>query len=85
MPAADLAKEPEEIQSLVHYVQPALKDLSPSLAGNDRLRAAIAANVRRSVGQLEQASAIKEAVTEQHLKIIGGVYSLDTGKVELLR
>jgi carbonic anhydrase len=85
MPASDLAKEPEEIQSLVHYVQPALKDLSPSLAGNDRLRAAIAANVRRSVSQLEEASAIKEAVTEQHLKVIGGVYSLDSGKVELLR
>jgi carbonic anhydrase len=85
MPAADLAKEPEEIQSLVHYVQPALKDLSPSLGSNDRLRAAIAANVRRSVSQLEQASAIKEAVTEHHLKVIGGVYSLDSGKVELLR
>jgi carbonic anhydrase len=85
MEPAELAKEPEEIQALVHYVQPALKDLAPSLSGNDRLRAAIAANVRRSVSQLEQASAIKEAVAEQHLKIVGGVYSLDTGKVELLR
>jgi carbonic anhydrase len=66
-------------------VQPALKNLSPTLTGNDRLRAAIAANVHRSVGQLEQASAIKEAVTEQHLKIVGGVYSLDSGKVELLK
>jgi carbonic anhydrase len=85
MEPADLAKEPEEIQALVHYVQPALKNLSPTLTGNDRLRAAIAANVRRSVSQLEQASAIKEAVAEKHLKIIGGVYSLDSGKVELLR
>jgi carbonic anhydrase len=85
MSPADLAKEPEEIQALVHDVQPALKDLAPSLTGNDRLRAAIAANVRRSVSQLEQASAIKEAIAQQHLKIVGGVYSLDTGKVELLR
>jgi carbonic anhydrase len=85
MEPADLAKEPEEIQALVQYVQPALKNLSPTLTGNDRLRAAIAANVRRSVGQLEQASAIKEAVAEKHLKIIGGVYSLDSGKVEVLR
>jgi carbonic anhydrase len=85
MTPADLAKEPTEIQALVHDVQPSLKDLAPSLTGNDRLRAAIAANVRRSVSQLEQASAIKEAVAEKHLKIIGGVYSLDSGKVELLR
>jgi carbonic anhydrase len=85
MSPADLAKEPDEIQALVHCVQPALKDLAPSLTGNDRLRAAIAANVRRSVSQLEQASAIKEAVAESHLKIIGGVYSLDSGKVELLK
>ncbi len=85
MSPADLAKEPDEIQALVHDVQPALKDLSPSLTGNDRLRAAIAANVRRSVSQLEQASAIKEAVAQHGLKIIGGVYSLDSGKVELLK
>ncbi len=84
MSPADLAKEPQDIQALVSYVQPSLKDVSPRLSGDQRLRAAIEANVRRTVNELEVAPSIKEAVAGHHLKIAGGVYDLESGKVELL-
>jgi carbonic anhydrase len=84
MTPAELAKEPQDIQALVHYVQPSLKDVSPTLSGDQKLRAAIQANVRRTVSELEVAPSVKEAVAGHHLKIVGGVYDLESGKVEIL-
>jgi carbonic anhydrase len=34
--------------------------------------------------QLQNAPALKEKIAGAHLKIIGGVYELETGKVRLL-
>jgi carbonic anhydrase len=84
MSPAELAKEPSDIQALVREVQPSLKNLSAELDGAAKLQAAIKANVRRTMNELEQAESIKEAMAAQKLKVIGAVYSLDTGKVELL-
>jgi len=84
MTPTELANEPQDIQALVHYVEPSLKDVSPQLSGDQKLRAAIKANVRRTVTELEQAPSVKEAVAGHHLKIVGGVYDLESGKVELL-
>jgi carbonic anhydrase len=84
MTPAELATEPQDIQAIVHYVQPSLRDVSPQLTGDERLKAAIQANVRRTVSELEVAPSVKEAVAGHKLKIVGGVYDLETGKVELL-
>jgi carbonic anhydrase len=69
----------------VRIVQPSTKDVSPRLTGDQRLRAVIQANVRRTVSQLEEAPSVKEAVAAHQLKIVGGVYDLESGKVELLQ
>lgn len=84
LPPADLAKEPQDIQALVQDVLPGIKSVPSQLTGEQRLKAAIAANVRRSINQLGEAPSIKQAVVDHTVKIVGGVYNLESGKVELL-
>jgi carbonic anhydrase len=74
---------PGKIQSLVVPILPAVNRVKGE--GPNLLDAAISQNVRDSVVNLRtQSTIIPEAEQAGKLKIVGGVYRLATGKVELL-
>jgi carbonic anhydrase len=77
-------KHPERIQTLLHMIEPGLKDLDPELTGKARLNAAVEANVRWSIRQLAESSEGKKALEEKRFEMVGAVYELETGTVRFL-
>lgn len=73
---------PGMIGSLVHAIRPAVDD-SEGQPG-DRLENAIKANVKLQVRRLQVSSVISKLIEEGKLKLVGGFYNLDTGKVSLI-
>lgn len=73
---------PGMIGSLVYAIKPAV-DASEGKPG-DRLTNAVKANVLMQTKQLNNSPVMSKLVQEGKLKIIGGYYDLDTGKVILL-
>lgn len=75
---------PGHLPSLINAIKPAV-DASKGLPG-DRVENTVRINVENVVKQLSTSKPIlSEAVTAGHLKIVGAVYSLDTGKVDWLK
>ena len=71
------------IDSLIDAINPAVATVKGK--SGDIIDNAVRANVLRVVDQLKSdASILANEVREGKLKIVGGVYSLDTGKVTLL-
>jgi carbonic anhydrase len=71
------------IASLVKLIQPAV-DKSRKMPG-DHVSNAVRANVQMVVQQLRSSDPIlSHLVVQGKLKIVGGVYSLETGKVTWL-
>jgi len=74
---------PGHLPTLIAAIKPAV-DAAAALPG-DRIENAVRINVQNVVRQLrERTPILTEAATGGHLKIVGAVYSLDTGKVEWL-
>ncbi len=74
---------PGHIPSLTKALTPAVK--SAGNASGDLLANAIKENVVLTVQKLQTAGPIlSEAVNQRKLKVVGGVYDLNTGKVELV-
>lgn len=82
--AVDGAAElPGHLPSLVRSLTPAVQAVKGQ--AGDRLENATKANVRMNVEQVKIATPIlSRAVAEKKLRVVGGYYSLMTGKVELL-
>lgn len=78
------AKEPDEIQTLVSKITPALRNVATEGELKTRLAAAVDANVRWSVKQLNAVPDHAKAVREQRTLIMGCVYDLETGHVRTL-
>ncbi|HTU69968.1 MAG TPA: carbonic anhydrase [Candidatus Baltobacteraceae bacterium] len=75
----DGTSQPGAIQYVVESIAPAVKNHAASLHD------AIAANVRTGVHDVRKRSTIvDDAIAAGHARIIGGVYELHSGKVELL-
>jgi carbonic anhydrase len=77
-------KHPERIQTLLHMIEPGLKDLDPKLTGAARLNAAVEANVRWSMRQIAESPEGKKALEEKRFEMAGAVYQLETGTVRFL-
>src|SRR5215831_15383517 len=81
--AAEAGTPPGHLSSLVDAIKPAI-DAAAKLPG-DKIANAVRINVQNVVKQLREAKPIlSEASEGGHLKIVGAVYSLDTGKVAWL-
>ncbi|WP_246178539.1 carbonic anhydrase [Pandoraea horticolens] len=77
------ATYPGRIQSLATAILPSVNKIKGE--ATDLLGAAIAQNVRDSVVNLQTQSAIiQEAEKAGKLRIVGGVYRLGTGKIDLI-
>src|SRR5450432_1864913 len=74
---------PGQMPSLVEGIAPAVKAVSQP--GGDTLGKAIRQNVIDNVAKLSSATPILSAAVEQHkLKVVGGVYGLRDGRVDMV-
>ncbi len=76
------AQVPGQIGSLLDAIKPAVES-SKSQAG-DRLENASKANVVLQANKLKASPVISKLIEENKLKVVGGYYDLDTGKVTIL-
>lgn len=75
---------PGHIQNIVTAVMPSVRAAANKHQGS-LLRAAILENIRHNVQQLQNATPIlSSAVRSGEVKIVGGLYTLETGQVELV-
>jgi carbonic anhydrase len=74
---------PGHMPSLVTAIAPAVKAVLPK--GEDTLKNAIRQNVIDNVAKLKSATPILSAAVEQNkLKVVGGIYRLKNGRVEMV-
>ena len=78
------AQEPARIALLLDNILPGLRDLPPDLAPDAEMRAAVEANVRWSMHQLLETPEVKARLAEGTMKLVGGVYELESGRVRFL-
>ena len=75
---------PGHMPSLVTAIAPAVKAVSQG-GGGDTLGKAIRQNVIDNVAKLRSATPILSAAVEQHkLKVVGGIYRLNDGRVDMI-
>jgi carbonic anhydrase len=79
------AQERARIALLLDSILPGLRDLPPELAPDAEMRAAVEANVRWSMHQVLETPEAKDRLVEGTMKLVGGVYELESGRVRFLR
>jgi carbonic anhydrase len=73
-----------DLQAIGKMIEPAVAQAKKE-SKNNVLDRAIELNVEHMVDQLKAVPFIKAAVGQQKLQVVGGVYDLETGKVNLLK
>ncbi|RYE87403.1 MAG: carbonic anhydrase, partial [Hyphomicrobiales bacterium] len=77
-------KLPGQLPSLINAIRPAVLAAQKEGAA-DLLKAATIANVRLNVAKLKKATPIlSQRLAQKQLAVVGGIYDLATGKVELV-
>ncbi len=67
---------PGKIGSIIEAIKPAIKD-------KQTWDEAVIANIRLQIKKLKASPLLAELVEKEELKIVGGIYELETGKVKL--
>ncbi|MGB3288322.1 MAG: carbonic anhydrase [Burkholderiaceae bacterium] len=76
---------PGHIQSITTALMPAVRAAAATSQEGALIAAATKENIRSNVRLLQEATPIlRRSVREQKLKVVGGIYRLDTGRVELV-
>jgi carbonic anhydrase len=83
--ARDGAREPARIALLLDNILPGLRDLPATLAEDAKMEAAVEANVRWSMHQLLETPEAKARQEEGVMRLVGGVYELESGRVRFLK
>ena len=78
------AQEPARIAVLLDSILPGLRDLPPDLTTDVEMRAAVEANVRWSMHQLLETPEVKTRLVEGTMKLVGGVFEFESGRVRFL-
>jgi len=78
------AQEPARIAVLIDSILPGLRDLPPDLSPDAEMRAAVEANVRWSMHQLLETPEAKTRLAEGAMKLVGGVFEFESGRVRFL-
>ena len=81
---SDLKKEPNEIRALVGKIKPATNEVDRELPFEKQLNLSVAANVRKSVKELQAVADLALAEKESRTKIVGCVYEIKSGLVKML-
>lgn len=80
---AVVSGDTKDIESVATLIEPAVQQ-SKDLLGN-RLDNAVEMNIRHVVQQLEKTAVLSKLIQDKKLKIVGGCYDLQTGKIEFLK
>jgi carbonic anhydrase len=85
--AADKAGEgePAELRDLLARIRRDVTPDSDSAVQKRDLPAAVEANVRAAVKRLRDVPMIAEAIESKGVKIVGAVYSIETGKISVVK
>ena len=76
---------PGHIQSLTTALAPAVRQAVKTAKGDALIAAATLENIRINVRKLQESNPIlSEKVASGELKVVGGLYHLDTGRVEMV-
>ena len=76
--------QPQRIGRLLECITPGLPERDPAVSTDAQINAAVEANVRWSMQQLLQTPEARVRLDEGTIKMVGGVYDLETGRVLLL-
>ena len=76
--------QPQRIGRLLECITPGLPERDPAVSTDAQINAAVEANVRWSMQQLLQTPEARVRLDEGTIKMVGGVYDLETGRVRLL-
>jgi carbonic anhydrase len=79
-----LASEPDHISRLLDDILPGLRDLPLASNPQQQMRMAVEANVRWSMRQILDTPEAKARAVEGTMKLVGGIYELETGRVRFL-
>lgn len=81
----DKAEFPGHIQTIVTAIVPSVRAAAAQAHEGTLLQAATIENIKHNVEQLKSATPIlSKAVQAGKVKVVGGLYHLDTGRVELV-
>ncbi|MCC5607371.1 carbonic anhydrase [Nostoc sp. CHAB 5834] len=76
------AQVPGQIGSLLEAIKPSVE--SSKEQSGDKLENACKANILAQVEKLKSSSVLSELIKAENLKIVGGYYDLDTGKISVV-
>jgi len=76
--------EPAHISRLLNDILPGLRDLPHASSPHEQMRLAVEANVRWSMRQILETPEAKARTVEARMKLVGGIYELETGRVRFL-
>jgi carbonic anhydrase len=77
-------KEPPGIKFLLELIKPGLPKTLPGDTLEQRIGAAVEANVRWSIKQLAQLPVARKLIESKRINLVGAVYDLATGRVLFL-
>jgi carbonic anhydrase len=78
------AQERSRIQLLLENMLPGLDEIDPQLPPQQKLERAVESNVRWSMRQVLDTPEARARIAEGHMKLVGAVYEIATGRVRLL-
>ncbi len=76
------AEVPGQIGSLIEAIKPSVE--SSKEQSGDKLENACKANILAQVEKLKTSAVLSKLVNEEKLRIVGGYYDLDTGKISVI-
>lgn len=80
----DTDQEPAEVVSLLFRIEPAVSDIPTDLPRKDRINLAVRRNVKQAVRRLSIVPDLRKRIKAGTVKLVGAVYDMHTGKVEVL-
>ena len=78
------AQQRSRIQLLIQNMLPGLDEVDPQLQPQQKLERAVQSNVRWSMRQILETPEWRSRMAEGHLKLVGAVCEIATGRVRLL-
>ena len=76
--------EPAEVVSLLYRIEPAIIGLPDDLPRDKRIDRAVQRNVELAVRRLSRVPDLRRSVNAGKVKIVGAIYDMHTGKVDIL-
>ena len=77
-------REPHEIESLLHRIEPSLHDLDTTKSEEEQIEEGVENQVRTAIDELSRIPDLREGLMDGRYKILGAIYSLHTGEVRFL-